>query len=516
MTKYQQRINTRRESRTLTGRFRGGKLAPVMAVALRESESCMLSQSVTFELDPIAGRMITPITAELISVFVPLQAIDAISDPASATAGNTEVLRDKLLSGTPLFGLETENELTKRMGIVPRSIGGVRKVNVAARYAHNAAVNYLRQRKYVNAVQIPKTNTLVTPALIGQTVLERLNAVLDPEDRVNGLVNLSIPNMQLPVTGMARNGAAAASGGAFINATATAFAIGSGANNVSISTDAATLQPTLFAQLNGTTAGSVSLTDFYDAELMDRLTREMRTIVDQNPEYGGEIVQRWAHGLSVDMGKTPFVVHQSSVIFGQSMAMATDTAGVNGDVMRSDMMAKISFTVPVPATELGGIIVTFACLKPDEAIASQPHPILSDVWGAQNFVAAEMERDPVPVTMREINSEVPLASENTVAFYTGHNELKRAYVNYGFNRHIDLATVAAKTAIWQLEVPMSVTPESVLYPATLAHYPFADQNAEVCTYTVSSVQTTSTPMIFGPTPVEELAEIETSNVFGDA
>ena len=52
MTKYQQPSSTRRESRTIAGRFRGGKLNPVMAVPFRESESGILSQTVTYELGP--------------------------------------------------------------------------------------------------------------------------------------------------------------------------------------------------------------------------------------------------------------------------------------------------------------------------------------------------------------------------------------------------------------------------------------------------------------------------------
>lgn len=527
-TRYQQPTSTRRESRTISGRFRGGKLAPVMAVALRESESCMLSQSVTYELDPIAGRMITPITAELISVFVPVQACDAIRDPDQDYPGNTEVIRDKLLSGAPLFGMEAESELTKRMGIVPRSTAGVKQVSQIARLAHNAAVNYLRQRKFVDCVKVLASNFAVTPALISQTVLDRLNGVLDPEDRVNGMVEFQTGTITAPV----HAGGALPLVNHFLGDSPVASpdntdgSAGTGngypllAKRASASAPASPVPgvtlPALEANLAGLNIGSVSLTAFYDAEQMDKLTRQMRAIVDANPEWGQEQIQRWAHGLSVDFGKNPFVIHQSTTIFGQQMAVATDTTGVNTDVMRSDMLARISFTVPVPASELGGVVVTFACVKPDETIASQPHPFLADVWGATNYVSDEMLRDPVPVTIREINAECATGDENTIAFYTGHNELKRGYVNYGFNRHIDLETVANKTAIWQLEVPMSVGPQSVLYPANLAHYPFSDETAEVCTYTISSVQTVNTPIIFGPTPVEELAIIETANVFGDA
>lgn len=518
MTKYQNPTTKRRESRSLGGRFRGGKLAPVMATALRESESAILSQQINFELDPIAGRMITPITAEMIAVYVPLQAIDALKNPESDYAGNTEVVRDKLLSGTPLFGLEDEGEISKRLGINPRSVGGVKKVNEVGRLAHNAAVNYLRQRKYVNTVKVLAENMNVTPALISQTVLDRLNGVLDPEDRVNGAVQLDLGNVRMPVEGV----------GVEYNATpvttpgwndtendraADSHYFSDHAAGIRLAIAEENGRPAVYAVGEGQNAGGISLTDFYNAELMDSLTRQMRQIVDDNPEYGEEMVTRWAHGLSVDGGKTPWVIHQSQKMFGQQFRRATD--GANLDVAQSDMMQTIDFTVPIPPTELGGVVITFAAIKPDETLASQPHPYLSDVWGAQNFVSDEMARDPVPVTIRELDSDCLQADEETRALYVGYNGLKKAYISYGFNRHLDPTTVEAKTAIWQLEVPMSVTPESVLYPEELEHYPFADQLAEVCTYQVMSQATINTPTVFGPTPVEELAQIETDNLFGD-
>ena len=152
------------------------------------------------------------------------------------------------------------------------------------------------------------------------------------------------------------------------------------------------------------------------------------------------------------------------------------------------------FTVPVPKTELGGIVITFATLKPDETISSQPHPILSEPWGAINYAADQFKIDPVPVTIRELDADCAQSDEGTVAFYTGNNELKRNYVNYGFTRNLDLDDVANKTALWQYEIPASVTPEGVLYPESLEHYPFADQQAEVCTYVINSSCTISTPI----------------------
>lgn len=501
-SKYQTARNKRREMNTKTGRFRGGKLAPVMAVPVKGSEAGMLSQTITFELDPIAGRLITPITGEMIAVFVPIQACDAIKDPDADYAGLTEVVREKLLTGNPLFNLETEGELSKRMGIEPRSIGGVKKVNEVVRLAHNAAVNFLRLRKYDKAAQLLHTNTALTPALIGETVLDRLNGVLDPDDRINGTVALDLPNLQLPVKSQSYE----------VTAAGRAFPT---ANNGGLTgpVNGQWSFANIVAEFNGVIGGNVSLVDFYNAETQSRLVREMDRIIKDNPQYGEEMVLRWAHGLSVDTGKTPFVIAEQREIFQRNIIGATDATGVQSDVMRSDFMLQMAFTVPIPKTELGGIVVTFACVKPDETLATQPHPILSDVWAADNFVADELALDPVPVTGRELDSGIAQALENTVYLYTGYNALKQAYIHYGFNRHLDTNTVQAKTAIWQLQVPMSVTPQSVLYPETLSHYPFADQNAEVVTYTCASMAVIDTPMIFGPSPVENISVVDTGDLF---
>ena len=162
---YQDATNTRSENRTLSGRFRGGKLNPAMAVMFRESESGILSQTVNYVLDPIAGRMITPITAQLYCIYLPAQAMDALKFPEEAYAGNTEIVRDKLLSGTPLFTVKAESEISKRLGVNPRSVSGVKVVSETLELAHNCAVNFLRQRKYVHAETLDADNTAVKHCL---------------------------------------------------------------------------------------------------------------------------------------------------------------------------------------------------------------------------------------------------------------------------------------------------------------------------------------------------------------
>lgn len=518
-SKYMRPRGLRREGRNLAGRFRGGKLAPVIAVPFRESESGMLQQRVAFELDPIAGRMITDVTGEVVSVYVPALAIDALKNPSDDYPGNSEVFRQKLLSGNPVFGLENETELSQRLGIVPRSVNGTKKVNEVARLAHNAAVNYLRQRKYVKAALVDAANAGITPALIGRTVLDRLNGVLDPEDRVNGHVDFT-GDIKINGIGVQVNAPTYNAGNHTIvtnqgiethDNVYDSRGMHDAFHSMRIAADGVDGTPMITGDMSS--SDGVSLSDFYQAERMDRITREMRRIVDDNPEWGEELVTRWASGLNVDVGKQPFVIYRREFVLRKGIKGAMD--GPNLDLMQTTVASQVEFTVPVPATEFGGVVITFASVKPDETLASQPHPFLSSEWGAINYVSEEMAIDPVPVTIRDLDADCDQADENSVALYVGPNHMLRNYENYGFTRNTDLTTVENKTALWQLEVPMSVTPESVIYPDDISHYPFADQTAEVVQYQVMSVAKIATPRIFGPTPVEELAQIETDNIFED-
>jgi hypothetical protein len=336
----------------------------------------------------------------------------------------TEVLRQKLLSGNPLFGLETEGEITKRCGVVPASQGGVKKTCEITRLAHNAAVNHLRLRKYHKAALLPHTNTAVTPALLSSTVLERFNGVLDPDDRINGQVSLQLPNLILPLSGVVAENEAAATLST-MNPDGTFSAPAAGTTAVWALSKASPYP--IGALFNNVFAGNLSLDQFYNAQTMDGFTRTMGEMVEADPIHGEENVLRWAHGLSLDQARDPFVIHEQRQQFGRQIVPAMDATGVANDTMRSDYMMQMNFTVPVPKTELGGMIITFLCVKPEETLASQPHPILSEPWGLDNFVADELALDPVPVTYRELDSGCRRL-ENTIAFYTGLNAMKQNYV----------------------------------------------------------------------------------------
>lgn len=522
------RYSTRNFGNTSVGKLRGGKLVPVSAEIVRPLEGGVYRQTVSMELDPIPGRLITPPICEIVSLFLPVQALDAIKDPVAQYAGMTEVIREKLLSGTPLFVLENENEFSRRCNIHPKSIAGVKKVSEVYKLAYNAGVNYLRQRKYIKATTVLYSNTALTPALIGDTVLDRMNGVLDPDDRINGMVNLEIPAMTLPVKGMLfRNTPGQPSASTFRNGDGTTI-VTTGSDEkvrhtsgvdiaVKSKGSGASSTADLTAVFNAVGQG-ISLQDFYNAKTMDQLTRVMESIVDQYPEYGAEYVLRWAHGLQIDTGKIPFVLANVVRPFSTSLRGAMDKTGVNEDVMRTDNTVSVSFTVPVPKTELGGVIMTFAVLKPDETLAAQPHPFGSEPWGLDNYVADQLALDPQPVTIRELDGDCLQAQETTIAMYTGYNALKRTYRTYGFNRFVDPNSVENKSQIWQLEIPVSVTPDNILYPDYLDHGVFAaggTQGAplEVCTYRSEHALSVRTPIVFGPTPVETVDIIDDEDIF---
>lgn len=518
MNKYMRPRGRRREYNGKTGTFRGGVLRPVMAHAIRGSEGGMLNQSIRMELAPIAGRLISQIMAEVYSLFVPVQALDEIKDPANTAAGLTDIVREKLLTGNPLFNLENEGVISQCCGVVPRRIGGVARVSEAVRLAHNCAVNHLRQKRFDKAVLLPHTNTEITPAILSETVLDKLNGVLDPDDRINGAVSLNV-NMTLPqidATVMTNAAIAQNPSGANLQVELTGTTT---PRPVAMWGGAVGTVPAdnLFARINsqalGATTSNVSLDDFYNAETMDRLTREMDAIIDEFKQYGEEAVQRWCHGLAVDPGKMPIVIAERRAPFNRRIVGAMDSAGITNELMRSDFEISMDIMVPVPKTELGGVIITFLVVKPDETLSSQPHPFLSDAWVADNFAADELMLDPVAVTGRELDGDIASGSESTIFLYTGYNQLKRDYRTYGFARNVNLSTVQNKTAVWQLPIPMSVTPSSVLYPTDLTHYPFVDQAGDCCTYTIDSMLTLDTPMIVGPTPVETIAMINSKDLF---
>lgn len=517
---------TRREYHNITGKSRGGKLRPVAIVQVNGHENGTISQKITVELDKVAGRLLSSVTFRVTTVAVPYAAMSALAYPSDENAGMQEILKNQLLKGVAMFSAsDPETPISMASGINPTSTGGVKRVSTVNRLGHNAAVNFLRKRLYTYATEVPGTNTAITPALISETAMQKYSGVLDPDERINGQVNLQFASMNLPVVGVGFEANPVVGNFSVKTRTESSTAVNrqvavndsAGARRLAVETvgtDAASYRPNVYAQLNAATAGNVSLIDFYNAQTQDRIVREAREIASGNPVEGEEAVLYWAYGLSVDSQKYPYVIYETEGTFDQMRAMASDGQGLMDEVSVTGNTVSIKYTVPVGASELGMAVVTFLEVKPDENLVSVPHPFLSRAWLLENRLEAEMALDPVPVTMRQLYSDVPSGSEATVAFYTGLNETKRNYVNYGFARDTDLTTVENKNALWQLALPASVTPDNVIYPEDISHYPFVDQNAKVVLYNAETVVNLMTPIQFGPTPVETVEILSDEALLG--
>ena len=214
----------------------------------------------------------------------------------------------------------------------------------------------------------------------------------------------------------------------------------------------------------------------------------------------------------MDRQEEPIVLYEREITFAKARAMATDGVGLVDETSVTGNAIRHEVLLPIPATELGGMVFTFLSVKPDEKIQSMPDPLLTATWKMEQDLDEQLLLDPVPVKMKQLNADVANGSTETVAFWTGHNELKRSYVDYGFNRQTDVSTMENLNAIFQLAIPASVTPENVIYPASLPQTPWPDTLAEICVFTVETTGTYRTPLVFGPTPVEEIDILDTEEI----
>lgn len=521
MENFSQARNLRGDARQYLQTFKGGILTPCNAVAFHENEGGLYDFRAVLELAPIAGRMYTPIRARVQTVYVPLQALHVLSDPQHAYPGEARVVRDLLQSGEPLFEMEEDNEINQRCFVHPIPIDGVLKTCASTRLAHNAAVNYLRLRKYRKASLLDSTHMTTTPALLGQTVLDRFNAVLDPDDRINGSVEFDIPNVTLNVEGLAGNepyhsfkvteSTRKVSGGKDQTAK---WSNHSASGLLGLAEDPDNPGYPLAQAKGNLSTSKMAIDDFYKAEQRDKRARQIDAMLEADPVHGNMRVLRWASGLQLDTSKTPFVMYEEEREFGFALRSAMD--GPNLDKEQTDSNLIVDFTVPVPKTEFGGVVMTFISIIPDETLEYQPHPVMSQPWTGTRYTEEEMQYDPVQVPMRDLAIDVPQADENTRAFYTGHNRMKLRYNSHGLARNMDLTTVENKSAMWQIKIPLSLTADTILYPELEGkdNYPFADWDGDLCTAFISADARIPTPMILGPSPVETIEMIDDNDLFG--
>lgn len=515
----------RRESWMVPGQTRLGKMVPVGIAAFLPGESGVLRQAVDVELEPIAGRLITDISAKVTTVAVPIPAIYWHQHQQDEHADNVEMLRKRMIAGEDIFPLEEESDISKLLRIPPRSVGGQPRVSMVARAAYNAAAEFLRKEKYRDAEPVEPVNGGILPALVSWSVMERMNGVLDPEDNLNGNVSLTgsapvvgfgvrvstMPDTETNVSVRESDGTQRSMTSWKVTDPADTDG-GAGAQFfVEQQMDGVDRYPNVRAVLNGST--SLSVKQFYQAQRLDELTRFLNAVVYNNPQHGADLVARIVHGVNIENGRMPFKVFEREVALNRGMKSAMDGASL--DMEQTNTYGRIDYTTIIPRHDLGMVVITLLEVKPQEAIESQPHPVLTKPWTLHNHAMDTMAVDPVPVYGADLAAHgTPglAGNEGNVAFYVGNNHILRDYMNAGWNYTIDPSTVDAKSAMCQYALPTSVNPQSILYPVddTGFHYPFADNgpSAKPANYACRTQVNIATPYQWGPTPLEELSELE--------
>lgn len=493
----------RKWSNTHFGGMEAVKLHPLAMCAFRPDEGGTVQTALNTKLAPVSGYMRSNAYVEVTQVFVPYQAIEQMSSPTTADAGVTEMTRRRLMEANGV-GLGGENEITKAANIAPRSIGGVKKVNVAGKLAYNCAVNHLRKAAYFNAVQVDKTNTAILPAILAANVLQRYNGVLDPETLVDGAINLT---GDIPVKGIARiyqNSVQIETGETSYTAPVYSRKYRLDTANtdqdfhVKVDDNGA---PVITADLGG--ANELTLRDMVKSQKLDRLVRDFAGMIKADPQKGEEKVERALYSLQCDYDATCQVLYQQTFELTAAHQRPTDGASIND--VSAHFELNTSFATLVPRSELGGVAVTLVAIKPVETMVAQPDPVLTENWQVVNIIQDETMLDEQILKRSDLESDLAAADEDTQVFWVGHNQLKHDYHTQGANAQ-QIAGVEMKSSMWTYEIPTSVTPENVSYPADgISMYPFFNWNGAHAEYTISQQALISTGLAKGPNPVEKIA-----------
>jgi len=336
-------------------------------------------------------------------------------------------------------------------------------------------------------------------------VLERFEGVLDPERHIDGAISFT---GELPVKGIGMN---AHTGGTITGTTRetgaassenkTGWVVGDthGANAIMIEQDSG-MFPNVRVDMDGTP--QITLRDMIESRMLDGLVRHFAKMVEDDPINGEEAVERALYNLTVDFDANCHVMYRKVHELSAMHTRPTDGASINDVSGHFELNTR--FATVVPRSELGGQLVTIAMVKPLETIEAQPDPAQTETWDVVNVVHDELALDEVLLTRADLESGVAVEDEDQSAFWVAHNGLKHRYETQGPNAQ-QIAATEMQSAMWTYEVPTSVTPENVYYPAEgVTMYPFFAWNGAHAEYTIDQRAAISTSLAKGPTPVERI------------
>ena len=442
-------------------------------------------------------------------MFVPYQRIEQLWLDEAEHPGVTELSRQRLMEGRGV-GLEEENEITLAANSHAKSIGGVKKIQQSERLSYIAACNHLYRAVYYDADQLDNTVTTIQPAPLTATVLDRFNGVLEPERHIDGAINLT---GELPVKGIGKQDGSF-TGSATVRESDGQEVTYESARHIQGGTSYSTFRveedpdnpgfPHIRVELDGST--EFTLRDMVKSQKIDALVRDFAKIVKTDPQHGEEAVERALYGIKVDFDDNCQVLYRQMHELSAQHQRPTDGPSINEVSGHFELSTR--FATLVPVSELGGQLVTICMVKPLETISKQPDPAQTEEWALVNVIHDQTELDEQLLSRRDLETDIEAADEDQPVFWVGHNSLKHNYSTQGPNDQ-QTYDVQLKSSMWLYEVPSSVTPSNVTYPADgITMYPFFNWNGPHAEYTVSQVAAISTSLAKGPNPVERISLFE--------
>lgn len=479
------------------GGIEAAKLHPLGFVRFRPDEGGTVQTNIDISLAPVSGLMRSDAYVDVKQVFVPYQAIEKLELDTQDDAGVTEMTKRRLMAGEGI-GLEDEGLISLSGNVHARTVSDANKVSKSVRLAYLCAVNHLRLAAYYNSTLEDKTQTAILPALLTANILDRMRGVIEPENLIDGAINLT---GDLPVKGIGNPSNPPTSTNRTVNVVGTGtddyeYAIGMGDLLADVNGGG---RPKIFADLGD--SAEISLRDMMQSKEMDRIIRKLAGVVKSDPVHGEEAVERALYGISCDFDDNCQVMFDRVYPLRSVHSRPTDGASFNevsGQFSLTD-----SFGTIVPRSELGGQLVTLVSVKPLEVMAKQPDPSQTEPWVLENRIQDELELDEQLLTRQDLETGVAAANQDQAAFWVGHNSLKHNYATQGANDQ-NVFETEMRSSMWTYEVPTSVDETNVNYPDTIEMYPFYNWNGAHAEYTIDQIAMISTPLALGPNPVERI------------
>jgi hypothetical protein len=507
--------STRNEMHGIGHRIRAGVSIPTSAVKLKPNEGGIFRISGNLDIDAISGLVMSEMRLRMRTVYVPTAALMMLDNPDDEAAGDFEALQRALSSDTPLFDFEVPNVITKSMRLKGKDVGAGGKICKSVRLAYIAAMNHLATKLYFQAEQYPAGHMEFIPSTLTNTVLQRWLAVNDPNEKINGRIDLTLPTVQMDVEGVYRNYSGSAyldTNSNFANKDGERFLNTSKLSGDAIATDFRIMDddgnenpmnvPHMWTELTDASVGTLSLSDFTDAKRMDKIHRMFDAMIKENPAKAQEWIELFVHGFSFDNSKLPQLLNEEIITIGNPN-IGVSTSPDNLDAVQSNYKQDGSYMVQVPKSTLGGVVITIMDFLPDEVIENQPSPLFTKPYLAENIIAEEFADEPVGIKLRDIDSD---SSSEVVQFYVGHNQLDRNVVNIGWDDNVNLNLLDNKHALFQYKIPLGVNPQSV-YMGDVDHsifdiYEVNGEPVPVATLMSQMIAQVSTLTQFGKPPIE--------------